>query len=321
MSRTFLTLAVLSVTAIACQGGEEALRFIDGVPVGGPPPAASAVEWTVGHYTGEANAALFAAAPSKRLEYVVNLAGRQGQVAWADRVVLQTPGRVPATCIILSDGNPERRSATIETWIADGPDADGATAFALGIDGASKSFTKRARTDREPPGATPLGGPVQAFEGSISNLVTGRIRNGVLEPQFDRWSSFFIAGNPPRISASHQRSLRLLQRVGDLATSLEGRWACLVVSGFPGADPADQSNAPFRAWRFTTAAGERLVLKQVYLGKAAEVERLGVAVLHESGEQLVRRGETWTWNGADWTSTPAWSGTSSAKPIVLAGTP
>lgn len=321
MSRTFLALAALAVSAIACRAGEDALRFIDGVPVGGPPPTASAVEWTVGHYTGEANAALFAAAPTKRLEYVVNLAARQGPVAWADRVVLQAPGRVPATCIILSDGNPERRAATIETWITDGPDAAGVAAFALGIDGASKSFTRRARTDREPPGAKPLGGPVQAFEGSISNLVVGTIRNGVVQPQFDAWSGYFIAGKPPSISAAQQRSLRLLQRVGNLAAGLEGRWACLVVSGFPGADPADQSTAPFMAWRFSTPAGERLVLTQVYLGNAAVVERLGVATLQETGEQLVRRGETWTWNGADWVSAPAWDSTSSAKPIILGSKP
>lgn len=314
-----LAVACLFAGGIA-YGADDALRFVDGIPLGGPKPVASAMEWTVGHYTGAANAELFAEGKARRLEYVVNLAGRRGAVAWADRVVMQAPGRTPATCIVLSDGDPDRRAATVETWYAEGEVAAGAASFALGIDASSKAFSQRARSDLPPQRAAPLG-QVRLFSGEIDGVVTGSMRDGRLQPRFDAWSAFLVAGPPARIVASQQRSLRLMNKVAGQANALPGRWACLVVSGFPAADSADPGTMPFVAWRWTAPAGERLLLVQAYLGDAEPVTRLGVAVLHEDGATVERRGESWTWNGADWTAASAWNGTSPAAPVVVGGKP
>ncbi len=301
-----LLLLALSV-ASQIDAGEEALRFIDGVPIGGPPLVASAMEWTVGHYAGErGNDALFAAGPGKRLDYLVNLAGRGRSVGWADVLELNAKGRVPARVVILSDGDATRRAATVQVLFADGTQSVGAVSFALGIEAASKSFQRRGRADLNPEIFGSMGS-IAGFSSSIDVSTTARKIGNASEFHNDYWGAYIHGGKRPGIVAAQLRSQRLMEQLTD-SLPADAAWACQVVSGFP--VPQDSGTIGFLPFRWSSTTGEREILVQAYTGSADQVEKLHVVTLERRPSELRRRAEVWSWTGAAWSRTEEWSQTS-----------
>lgn len=289
---------ILGVILAATISAGEELRFIDGVPLGGPPLVASAMDWVVTHAGGDRNASTFAPGPGRRLEYLVNLVGSGRQASWLDRVVLVKSGRLDAACLILSDGDAARRAGTVEVWFAESNKAWGGAAFSLGVDATSKGLVERARNDLDPRRLQELG-RIDACTSRISPRPLDRSDGGAgVHWSPDAWSAYIDAGPPAQIVAAQLRSQRLFERlVGSLAKA-KGGWASAVVSGFPGT-PEDRPMG-FVARRWQVAAGDRLLLVQAYLGDAAPVNALAVAQLAIQDGRALRSLQRWSWNGADW---------------------
>lgn len=279
---------------------DEDVRFIDGIPLGGPPLAATAMEWVISHYGGEENVEAFSAGAGKRLEYLVNLVGSARTVNWAQRVTINRAGRVPAQCLILSDGQAENRTGTVEVWYQERGAAWGGAAFALGVEASSKALSRRARNDLDPRRVQDLG-TLTGFPVRITPRLASRAGPHSEVWAVDAWRAYFELGPPVQAVAGQLRSMRFLERINAAAADLRESWGCIVVSGFPHAAGAAEQGMGFVARTWRTAACDRLLLVESYLGDAEPVNSLQVVILSEGQAGLKRSVGTWSWNGADWT--------------------